>query len=60
MNYLTDVKAERFLCTQCREYAKIVVLEEMERVHTRFLTKVSVLSETPHRFSPYLLACGVL
>ena len=30
------------------------------RVHTRFLTKVSVLSETPHRFSPYLLACGVL
>ena len=29
-------------------------------VHTRFLTKVSVLSETPHRFSPYLLACGVL
>ena len=31
-----------------------------EGVHTRFLTKVSVLSETPHRFSPYLLACGVL
>ena len=30
MNYLTDVKAERFLCTQCREYAKIVFLEEME------------------------------
>ena len=30
MNYLTDVKAERFLCTQCREYAKIVFLEGME------------------------------
>ncbi len=30
MNYLTDVKAERFLCTQCREYARIVVLEEMK------------------------------
>ena len=30
MNYLTDVKAEKFLCTQCREYAKIVFLEGME------------------------------
>jgi hypothetical protein len=30
MNFLTDVKTERFKCIQCREYAKIVVLEDIE------------------------------
>ena len=38
----------------------IIPLSILSWVHTRFLTKVSVLSETSHKFSPYLLACGVL
>ena len=30
MNYLTDVKAEKFICIECRSYAKIVILENIE------------------------------
>jgi hypothetical protein len=30
MKFLNDVKRKRFKCIQCREYAKIVVLEDIE------------------------------
>ena len=30
MNFLTDVKRERFKCIQCGKWAKIVVLEDIE------------------------------